>query len=402
MKQPEQVSIPIARAIALSHQKIYRHNDGTHPTESTESAIQHLGYVQIDTISVVERAHHHVLWSRNRHYRHAHLDTLQRQGRIFEYWAHAASYLPMPDYRMYLPEMQRIREREYLWHKADPKMKQHVLERIRNEGPLRSRDFADSASGKRSMWQWKPAKSALETLFREGELMIAGREGFQKVFDLRERVLPDWVDTRFPSQEEQADFLIDRYLQANGFGNATQMSYLRTAVRPHVENRLKEREEAGQLIRIQAGDNLYHAKPDILDNHDRRNRNYRVRLLSPFDNLVIQRNRILSLFDFDYQIECYMPEAKRKYGYFCLPLLWNNRMVARMDCKAERKSRIFRIRNLVAEAEFRASDRFLEAFKSELSAFMRFNGCDRLQTGLKPDLATNSSASVILTALLSG
>lgn len=399
---PEPISASKARALALSRQALYFRDTVKRPIESTESIIQHLGYIQIDTISVVERAHHHVLWSRNRRYQHAHLDTLQKQGRIFEYWAHAASYLPMQDYRMYLPEMQRIRERENLWHKVDPRIKRHVLERIRNEGPLRSRDFADSTSGKRSIWQWKPAKSALETLFREGYLMIVGREGFQKVFDLRERVLPDWVDTRFPSPEEQADFLIDRYLQANGFGSAAQMSYLRTAIRPHLESRLKEREEAGQLIRIQVGDNLYHAKPDIPENDDRLKQNYRVHLLSPFDNLVIQRNRILSLFDFDYRIECYMPQDKRKYGYFCLPVLWNNCLVARMDCKAERKSRTFLIRNLVIESEFRISERFLEALKSELNAFVRFNGCDRLQADLKPHMAMSSSASIILSAMLAG
>ena len=399
---PELISASQARALALSHQSLYSRGTAKRPIESTESIIRHLGYIQIDTISVVERAHHHVLWSRNRRYQPAHLDTLQEQGRIFEYWSHAASYLPMQDYRMYLPEMQRIRERENLWHKANPRIKQHVLERIRNEGPLRSRDFADSTSRERSMWQWKPAKSALETLFREGELMIVGREGFQKVFDLRERVLPDWVDTRFPDPEEQADFLIDRYLQANGFGSVAQMSYLRAAIRPHLDSRLKEREEAGQLIRIQVGDKLYHAKPDILENDDRFKRNYHVRLLSPFDNLVIQRNRILSIFDFDYQIECYVPEGKRKYGYFCLPVLWNNRLVARMDCKAERRSRIFLVRNLVVEAGFQSSERFLEALKSELHAFMQFNGCDRLQADLKPHLAMSSSASVILAAMLSG
>ncbi len=398
---PERISASTARALAVSHQMLHARESAKQPIETTESIIKHLGYVQIDTISVVERAHHHVLWSRNHRYRHAHLDTLREQGRIFEYWAHAASYLPIRDYRMYLPEMKRIRERNNLWHKVDPKMKRHVLERIRCEGPLRSRDFADNTSGKLGVWQWKPAKAALETLFREGELMIAVREGFQKVFDLRERVLNDWVDTRYPSPEEQSDFLIDRYLQANGFGSFAQMSYLRAAIRPHLAQRLDDREEAGQLIRVQVGDRLYHAKQELLENADRLKRNDRVRLLSPFDNLVIQRNRILALFDFDYQIECYIPEVKRKHGYFCLPVLWNNRLVARMDCKAERKHRVFLIRNLITEAEFRISDRFLAAFKSELYEFMRFNGCDRLQTDQKPHFAMSPSSSAILASVLS-
>ncbi|MCY4275526.1 MAG: winged helix DNA-binding domain-containing protein [Gammaproteobacteria bacterium] len=398
---PERISASTARSLAVSHQMLYPLDSTKQSIEATESIIQHLGYVQIDTISVVERAHHHILWSRNHRYQHAHLDILRDQGKIFEYWAHAASYLPMQDYRMYMPEMERIRGRVNLWHKVDPKMKQHVLERIRSEGPLRSRDFADNTSSKRGIWRWKPAKAALETLFREGELMIVGREGFQKVFDLRERVLQDWVDTRFPSPEEQSDFLIDRYLQANGFGSIAQMTYLRSAIRPHLEKRLNEREESGQLIRVQVGNTLYYANLDIFESTIRLRRNYRVRLLSPFDNLVIQRDRILALFDFDYQIECYIPEVKRKHGYFSLPVLWNNRLVARMDCKAERKSRVFLIRNLIVEPEFHISGRFLEAFKYELYSFMRFNGCNRLQIDLKSSWTMSSSASDIMDAVLS-
>ena len=376
---PERITAFQACAIALAHQAVYPKGASQPALEATRSIIKHLGYVQIDTISVVERAHHHVLWSRNRRYCPSHLKILQDETKIFEYWAHAAAYLPIEDYRMYLPDMQRIRDRCGLWHKANPKIKRHVLARIRDEGPLRSRDFSDHDGGSKEMWHWKPAKVALETLFREGELMVVRREGFEKVFDLRERVLPDWVDTRFPSLQEHADFLIDRYLSANGLGTAFEMTYLRTGVRSVVERRLFELEESEQLIKLQVGDKIYHAKADLMEHSSAFRRHCQARLLSPFDNLLIQRRRLQALFDFDYQLECYMPESKRRYGYFCLPVLWNNRLVARIDCKADRKSRAFLIRNLIFEPDFRISERFRTSLNAELKAFMRFNQCVRLQ-----------------------
>ena len=373
-----------ARALALHGQGVFPAGSAGRPIDSTRSAIRHLGYIQIDTISVVERAHHHVLWSRNRRYRLSHLDTLQAQGKIFEYWAHAASYLPMEDYRMYLPDMERIRAQGGLWHQADPALKRQILDRIRHEGPLRSRDFEDPAGGKRLMWQWKPAKAALETLFREGEVMIVRRDGFQKVYDLRERALPDWVDTAFPGTEEQTDFLIGRYLDANGFGTASEIAYLRAGVRPRVQKRLRELEESGRLMRVQVGDRICHARVDVLEHPGRFRPSSRVRILSPFDNLVIQRKRILALFGFDYQIECYTAREKRKYGYFCLPVLWKDRLVARLDCKAERDGQVLVIRNFVAEPGMRFPQRFLNALTTELSAFMRFNRCDRLRLDCRP------------------
>lgn len=374
--KPIRIGTSKARSIALSHQQMFAADSSERPIDATRSIIRRLGYVQIDTISVVERAHHHVLWSRNRRYRHAHLSTLQNERKIFEYWAHAASYLPMEDYRMYLPDMQRIRDCGGLWHKANPQLKRCVLERIRQEGPLRSRDFEHRDDRKRSMWQWRPTKAALETLFREGELMIVGREGFQKVFDLRERVLPDWVDTRFPTAREHADFLINRYLDANGFGTIAEMTYLRKAVRPHVQSRLCELEESEQLTRIEVGEKMYYAKAEMLDALSSIKQSQRVRVLSPFDNLVIQRARVLALFGFAYQLECYLPKHKRRHGYFCLPVLWNNRLVARVDCKADRGRRVLLIHNLCMEPNHRMTKRFLIALRTELTSFMRFNQCD--------------------------
>jgi uncharacterized protein len=153
--------------------------------------------VQIDTISVVERAHHHVLWSRDRDYRPTVLPALEAEPRqAFEYWAHAAAYLPMSDYRYCLPRMRRIAADGHEWFASDRRMEDWVRDRIRAEGPLRSQDFeSDGARG--PWWDWKPAKAALEYLFQSGELMVAARPGFQKLYDLAERVLPPGTDTSF-------------------------------------------------------------------------------------------------------------------------------------------------------------------------------------------------------------
>ncbi len=374
-----------ARKIALHAQQVLTRDRSGRAIDATRSAIRALGYVQIDTISVVERAHHHTLWNRNPRYRAAHLDQLQAQGKVFEYWSHAAAYLPIEDYRMCLPHMERIRAGDALWFRADPDIKRQVLERIREEGPLQSKDFGNHGRTGLPMWEWKPAKYALETLFMEGELMVVRRNNFQKIYDLTERVLDTGVDARFPEPQEYADFLIDRFLGANGLGTAAQIGYLRKGMTRRIENRLEEREVAGDLVGLDVAGIRYHAKPDALELLDRPLSRSRVRILSPFDNLVIQRQRIRHLFDFDYQIECYVPKAKRRHGYFCLPVLWDARLVARIDCKADRGTQTLIVRNVVLEPRPLRRGKFCEALKRALSEFAVFNGCGHVQVEQAPD-----------------
>ncbi|MEM7647038.1 MAG: crosslink repair DNA glycosylase YcaQ family protein, partial [Pseudomonadota bacterium] len=148
-------------------------------------AIEHLGYVQIDTISVIERAHHHVMWTRCPEYQPEDLAQLVQDRKVFEYWSHAASYLPMKDYRFTLPMKKRFRSQENSWFPKNPQLMKSVLKRIKEEGPLRSIDFKrERASKTNGWWDWKPTKKALERLFMEGKLEITRREGFQKVYDL--------------------------------------------------------------------------------------------------------------------------------------------------------------------------------------------------------------------------
>ena len=386
------ISLKEARKIALHSQKVLSVKEKGRAIDVTRSVIQHLGYIQIDTISVIERAHHHTLWIRNPRYQPSQLDKLQRQCNVFEYWSHAAAYLPIEDYRICLPNMELVKKGNRLWFKADPKLKKKVLERIRVEGPLQSKDFENNGKTKLPMWEWKPAKYALETLFMEGELMVVRREKFQKVYDLRDRVLPDHVDRSMPDTRELCEILVDRYLAANGIGTAAQISYLRKGLKKSVEEVLLDYLETGRVLACKVRELTYYATPRSLDLLSTPISRSRLKILSPFDNLVIQRKRISALFGFDYQIECYVPEEKRKFGYFCLPVLWNAELVARMDCKADRKAGILTIRSLVLEDSIKKQEVFFQSLKNELDKFSLFNGC----TSWQLDKACGSSVRGML------
>ncbi len=374
------------RRIALDRQGLLGQRPfGTGPA-ATLRAIQRLGYVQIDTISVVSRAHHHVLRTRVPDYRPDHLDLLQAERKIFEYWSHAAAYLPMADYRFALPKMRAMARGEDRWIRCtDTKLMARVLDRVKIDGPLQARDF--DTPGRRDSsgwWSWKPAKQALEQLFMEGRLMISGRQGFQKIYDLPERLLPAHADVSEPSTHEYAGYLIRRTLDAHGFAGVGNMTYLRRSpgLRDAVTRELAALTRSGDLATFTLADaagaemRLY-ARPETLASRAPAAR-ASARVLSPFDNAVIQRRRNQSLFDFDYQLECYLPAHKRRYGYFCLPLLYRDRFIGRADCKARRPARVMEIRTLFVEDErplLQDAATCMDALAEALAAFALFNGC---------------------------
>lgn len=375
----EIISIQQARKLVLLSQRVPPVKQSGSAVEATLLAIEHLGYIQIDTISVIQRAHHHTLWNRNPRYKTTHLDQLIADRQVFEYWSHAAAYLPMCDYRFSLYRKDAIASgRENHWFKRDKKLMDYVIKRITDEGPLMAKDFVHNGD-KMGEWQSKPTKQALENLFMQGELMISSRVNFHKVYDLTERVLPQNMDTSIPTREEYARFLIRGYLKANGIGQAAEMTYLLKNIKPLVNSTLIEMLENGELIQLDVRGQNYFALPDSLDLLNKSLSRSKLKILSPFDNLVIQRKRMQALFDFDYLIECYVPEAKRKYGYFSLPILWDGKLVARMDCKADRKTSILHVRHLVLEPGLRKTEAFARALKKELVSFMQFNGCENIQ-----------------------
>lgn len=373
------------KRLALARQGLTRPAAFGRGLPGARKALTQLGYVQIDTISVVSRAHDHTLFARVPNYRPEHLDRLVGRGEAFEYWFHAAAYLPMRDYRFSLPRKHAFRSGQRGWHRSrDQKLMRYVLDRIRAEGPLKARDFESNTPRRSGWWDWKPSKRALEQLFMQGDLMTSGRDGFQKVYDLTERVLPANVDDRVPSLEEYADHLIDVTLAAHGFATKKSFTYLRRGLplRTAVDTRLGERCAAGDLCRqtLADGSRIYLA-PEDLDARQRRPA-ARVRLLSPFDNAIIQRDRNQSIHGFDYQLECYVPAAKRRFGYFCLPILYRDEFVGRADCKAHRAEGRFEIISLHLESTTVERDVFPAEFAKAVTAYAAFNACRRIDLGV--------------------
>lgn len=372
------LSLQEAQKLVLHSQRLPAGKQTGSASAATLAAIEHLGYIQIDTISTIQRAHHHTLWNRNPRYKAEQLDQLIADKKVFEYWSHAAAYLPMRDYRYSLPRKQAIANGEQRhWYAPDKALMKSVLKRITAEGPLMAKDFEHTGK-KLSDWTAKPAKRALESLFMQGELMISGRVNFHKVYDLRERVLPAGLDTTTPSSEEYARFLICRYLQANGVGQAAEISYLLKNIKPHITTTLGAMVADDELQEIDVAGIPYYVLASSLELLSKPLARNKLAILSPFDNLLIQRKRMQALFNFDYLIECYVPEEKRQYGYFSLPILWDGKLVARMDCKADRRESHLHIHHLALESTLNNIDDFSQALSKTLPTFMQFNNCTQL------------------------
>jgi len=343
-------------------------------------ALEHLGYLQIDTVSVVERAHHHTLWTRIADYKAEYLDDLVKERKVFEYWFHAASYLPMKDFRFALPKMLEIKQNGSQYYNADEKVMQHVMDTIRNEGPKRAIDFESEAKKPGSWWNWKPAKLALERLFIQGDLMICERNGMQKRYDLTERVLPASVDTSAPSPLEFAEYLVKTYLRAYGFTTVKQITHLKTGtvLRKNVEEVLHSMLKENTVQRLESKEfPTVFIQSNLLDKPIQDN-DLSVRLLSPFDNSIIHRDRVTQFFGFDYRLECYLPKEKRTYGYFCLPVLFGDVFIGRADCKAHRKEKLFEIIHLHIEKEGTNIELWETSLIKALKNFAVFNGCSSI------------------------
>lgn len=357
--------------------------------KATLAVIERLGYVQIDTLSVVARAHHHTLWTRLPDYNEKFLnELLEKDKAIFEYWSHAASYLPMSDYRFSLPRKKDYADGKSHWFGQDKKMNKYVLDRIKAEGSLQSKDFEYKKEGPGNWYEWKPAKRALEQLFMEGRLMVAKRKGFQKVYDLTERVLPANIDISFPSEKEYAQYLIKRAVLAHGVVSENEIAYLRLGMKAKVNKALKQMLKEGELneVKIEGMEKSSFIKPEPKQNKvvqgisqvENLKFKHNIHFLSPFDNAVIQRKRLQDLFSYEYMIECYLPETKRKYGYFSLPVLYGNKFVARFDPKADRASKTFHIKCMHFEKGFNPDEAFNNIFTSKLKEFASFNGCTKI------------------------
>lgn len=379
--KPVSISVSDARKLALSQQGLLSAKPKFgRGKKATLRAIEHLGYIQIDAISVIQRAHHHTLWTRVPGYKPRFLNSLMAKDRsIFEYWSHAAAFLPMKDYRFSLPVMHAMSTKAKHWYQVDSSYKLQVLEKIKKEGPLYARDFETPKSTSGGMWNWKPAKQALHELFMEGSITVKSRDSFHRLYDISERVIPA-LHTQTQTQPSIYEYIWHRCqqaIQAHGLTSVSQIRYQRFFSGEQVQSVLKNKTAQGLVVpvKIEGSPQEYFSFPQYLDTLPGRVIK-QLHFLSPFDNAVIQRKRVKELFYFDYQTEIYYPVDKRKYGYFSLPVLYGTEFIGRMDPKAHRDRKVLEIRNLALDPHVKSSDKLLNALKSKLDQFAAFNECD--------------------------
>lgn len=358
-----------ARSVMLAAQGLHRRPAKKATKADVLRAVRRMGALQIDTIHVVARSPYLVLWSRLGDYEPRWLDELLAEGRLFEYWSHEACFLPTEDYPLYRHRM--LDAESQGWHYSRPWVESHraeverLLAFIRERGAVRSADFARTDGKAGGWWEWKTEKRALEMLFTAGELMIARRVNFQRVYDLRERVLPSWHDGRLPAPEEARRELALKAVRALGITTARWVAdYFRTEKRETLDTvSALAREGALLTARVEGWDEpaLFHPENRKLVNDAAAGRlgAELTTLLSPFDPLVWDRARARAAFGFDYRLECYTPAPKRRYGYFTLPILRRGALVGRLDAKAHRKEGVFEVKSVHLEQGVVACDELL-------------------------------------------
>ena len=332
-----------ARRIWLHAQRL----DTTEPfgsgPKATPAAVAHLGYLQIDTIYVIERSHHHILYTRIPSYRREHLHQAQSIDKtIFEYWTHALSYLPTESLRFYVRHMRRDWQRRIVWFdKVSNGDLRRVLSRIRRHGPITIRDIDnDALVEKDHAWgSRKPSKRALEVNFYKGLVTISQRAGMLKTYELLTRHFGWDRVPRAASESETLNYLLDRALRAQGIVSVESICYQDATRKPAMRRLVESRVRRKELIPVQvegAGQSLHWVRPEALD-AIRAPGEEQVHILSPFDPLVIQRKRFQLFFDYQYRFEAYVPKHKRVLGYFVCPVLIGDRIVAALDLKTDRQ-----------------------------------------------------------------
>jgi len=341
-----------ARGLALRAQ----HFGDSSPVEPID-LLDKLGAIQMDSVNILARNHLLVPFARLGPYSIQALhNSIYKEKRGFEYWGHMASWLPMADYRYFLPRMKRMRETSRGWwlqiRTEHAVLYPLVLERVRAEGPIGAAAFADPLGRRGTWWDWKPAKLVLEDLLDQGLLMCAERTaGFARLYDLTERVLPPGVDTSSPSQLAATQYLLLRGLDRLGVATAIEMAdYFRLKPADKITTALASLLADQRIVKVDVegwGKPAYTTENAL---HGTLNTpEHRPTLLAPFDNLMWERHRVERVFGFRYRVEIYVPEAKRQYGYFVLPLLVRGGLRGRADLKLDRQAGVLRVRGLWLE-----------------------------------------------------
>jgi uncharacterized protein YcaQ len=357
---------------------------------ATAAAVEHLGYVQIDTINVIERCHHHILYTRIPAYRRADLRQAQSIDKsVFEYWTHALSYVPAKDFRFFLPAMKLHKREGHRWLRSvSPADMRKVMRLIRRDGALTIRDIEDDVlTEKQHLWaSRKPSKRALQLAFYTGVLTISERNGMLKTYELIERHF-GWDKPPKPALATEATaYLLDRALRAQGVVSLDSVCHLDAPSKKAVRRLIEQRVRRNELVPVAvegAGKQEHWARPGILQEAQEQEPGEHapglVHILSPFDPLIIQRKRTHLFFDYEHRFEAYVPKDKRLFGYFALPVLVGDEIVAAIDLKTDRQNRKLLMQkwNWVGRGAARGGRKDLKRrIEEELDRFERFQLAD--------------------------
>jgi uncharacterized protein YcaQ len=383
----DEIPLATARRIFLGAHGLLADPERPATAAAVEKLIGELGFVQIDSINVVERAHHLTLGTRLSGYRPAQLARLLEEKRaLFEHWTHDASVIPRALFPHWKPRFARFRvelPRRTWWAArlgGEPeKLLAEVRARVRRDGPRGAGDFEGPRLHDSSWWSWKPHKAALEHLWLCGELAVVRRVNFQKVYDLAERVFPAEVGGPAPSPEEHIDWACRSALGRLGFATATEIAaFWRAVSNAQAAAWCRQAERAGELQAVVVeGRSVYtlsgwRARARRLSEPDDA-----MRLLCPFDPLLRDRARTQRLFGFDYRFEAFTPKPQRRYGYYVMPLLQGDRLVGRVDPKLNRAEDRLEIAGVWWEAGARATRARRAALEGAVASLAKRLGAGR-------------------------
>ena len=368
-----------ARAIWLGAQRLDSEAPFGEGPSATQAAIEHLGYVQIDTIHVIERCHHHILWNRIPDYRRSDLHHAQSVDKsVFEYWTHALSYVPAKDFRFFVPAMKLHRREGHKWFgEVKPADLRKVMRLLKKDGALTIRDIEDDVLVEK-VHAWasrKPSKRALQLAFYEGRVTISERNGMLKTYELVDRHFGWDKSPKAASSLEITAYLLDRSLRAQGVVSLDSICHLdvpsKKAVRRLIEARVRRKELFPVAIEG-AGKQEHWAQPEALETAVAAAE--RVHILSPFDPLIIQRKRTHLIFGYEHLFEAYVPKVKRRLGYFALPVLVGDEIVAALDLKTDRQNRKLLLQkwNWIGAAAKGPRKELKRRIEEELHRFERF------------------------------
>ncbi len=358
------------------------------------ACIREMGLLQIDTINVVARSPYLVLFSRLGDYPAQWLEDTLRQGDILEYWAHEACFIPREDYRLVRPSMLAPEAMGWKysaqWHDTHRQDIEALVRHVRENGPVRSVELGKQRKKSNGWWEWKPEKRHLETLFTLGELMVCARENFHRVYDLAERVIPEWRDEEHGLPLDVARrIMLEKSASALGVFRAAWLADYYRLKRVNAANVVQGWLEEGKVIRVGCeeldGDFfVHHSLLPLLDQAESLKATH-TSLLSPFDPVVWDRNRASELFGFEYRLECYTPEAKRRYGYFVLPLLHKGGLVGRMDCKLHRQQGVLEVKRCYLESDTKVTAGKVRDFRAALTRFADWQRADSVVIVAQPE-----------------